>query len=137
MEHVVYLDSRAEEFDKIVQEKKRMVIRGASKRFIPYGKVFEGDKLYFINDSEPDCIVAEAEVVRVINTENLSGSGLSAVVENNMEKLNLTSKQIERYGTKRFIVIVEFDNFKVIDVIKFSYNREEEKADWVIVDSVK
>ncbi len=137
MEHIVYLDSRADEYDKIIHGKKSMVIRGSSKRLAPYGKVFEGDKIYFVNGIDTNSILAEATVVRVINTENLSGAGLSAVVENNMDKLNLTPKQIERWGTKRFIVLVEFDNFRLIDTIEFGYNDDEAKSDWIITDSVQ
>ena len=51
MEHVVYVDSKAKELKKILDGSKTMIIRGAAGRKLPYGRVFKGDVLYFIENN--------------------------------------------------------------------------------------
>lgn len=42
MDHVVYLDARAKELEKLLDGRKTMIIRGAAGRKLPYGKVNKG-----------------------------------------------------------------------------------------------
>ncbi|MCK5764077.1 MAG: hypothetical protein KAH05_08155 [Clostridiales bacterium] len=51
MDHVVYLDAKAKEFEKLIEGTKTMIIRGATGRKMPYERVFEGDQLYFIRNN--------------------------------------------------------------------------------------
>ncbi len=48
MDHVVYLDAKSNEFEKLRDGSKTMIIRGAAGRKLPYGRVNRGDVLYFI-----------------------------------------------------------------------------------------
>ena len=47
MDHVVYLDAKAKELDLLISGEKGMIIRGATGRKMPYGRVNTGDVLYF------------------------------------------------------------------------------------------
>ena len=51
MDHVVYLDAKANELEKLSDGSKTMIIRGATGRKLPYGRDNEGDILYFINNT--------------------------------------------------------------------------------------
>ena len=51
MDHIVYLDAKAKELENLVKGNKSMIIRGANGRKIPYGRVNEGDILYFVNNN--------------------------------------------------------------------------------------
>lgn len=51
MDHVVYLDAKSNELENLLSGKKSMIIRGATGRKVPYGKVNVGDILYFINNN--------------------------------------------------------------------------------------
>ena len=49
MDHVVYLDTKANELVSLLDGKKKtMIIRGATGRKLPYGRVNQSDILYFI-----------------------------------------------------------------------------------------
>ena len=39
MDHVVYVDTKAKELEKLLEGTKRMLIRGAAGRKMPYGRV--------------------------------------------------------------------------------------------------
>lgn len=40
MDHVVYLDAKEKELNKLLSGQKTMIIRGAAGRKMPYGRVF-------------------------------------------------------------------------------------------------
>jgi len=72
MDHVVYLDAKASEMKNLIAGQKRMVIRGAAGRKLPYGRVSGGDVLYFINNNAEGLIKARAKVRSVFNSEKMS-----------------------------------------------------------------
>jgi len=45
MDHIVYLDAKAKEFEKLSEGSKTMIIRGAAGRKLPHGRVSQGDIL--------------------------------------------------------------------------------------------
>ena len=50
MDHVVYLDYKSNELENILNGSKTMLIRGATGRKVPYGRVDTKDTLYLINN---------------------------------------------------------------------------------------
>lgn len=51
MDHVVYLDAKEKELNKLLSGQKTMIIRGAAGRKMPYGRVFPGEVLWFVENS--------------------------------------------------------------------------------------
>jgi hypothetical protein len=51
MDHVVYVDAKAGEMEKLVNDEKKIIIRGSAGRKMPYGRVNPGDMLYLINNN--------------------------------------------------------------------------------------
>lgn len=49
MDHVVYLDTEGREIEKLINDEKSMIIRGATGRKFPYERVFVGDMIFYIN----------------------------------------------------------------------------------------
>ena len=72
MDHVVYLDAKANEFEKLINGEKTMIIRGATGRKLPYGRVDKGDALYFINNNAEGEVKAKAIVDSVFNSEKMA-----------------------------------------------------------------
>ena len=68
-DHVVYLDAKSNEYEKLLEGSKTMIIRGATGRKIPYGRVNKGDVLYFINNNAEGVVKAKALVSSVYNQE--------------------------------------------------------------------
>lgn len=70
MVHLVYCDNIGKTgervLDKIIAGIKTMVIRGAAGRKIPHSRVFEGEKLYFMEKGTAK-ISASADVISVQN----------------------------------------------------------------------
>jgi len=141
MNHVVYLDAKANEMEKIFTNKKTMIVRGATGRKVPYGLVNIGDILFFINNNAEGMIKATAEVFNVINSEKMDKETSISLIKKFQDKLQLTDKQFQRWGGKRYIVLVEIKNVK--EIKPFQFNRDDFKNkmdDWLIfekIDSIK
>ena len=138
MNHVVYLDAKANEMEKVFINKKTMIIRGATGRKVPYGLVNIGDILYFINNNAEGMIKATAEVFNVINSEKMDKETSISLIKKFQDKLQLTEKQFQRWGGKRYIVIVEIKNVK--EIKPFQFNRDDFKNkmdDWLIFENIE
>ena len=96
MDHVVYLDASAKEFELLLTGQKTMIIRGATGRKMPYGRVNQGDILYFINNDSEGLILAKAKVESVFNSDKMTEEESAMLVENHQGKLRLTRKQYDR-----------------------------------------
>lgn len=136
MDHVVYLDAKAKEMDNILSGNKKMIIRGATGRKIPYGRVNSGDILYFINNNSEGFVKALAKVKIVLNSEKMSTEESKNLIEKNQEKLKLTDKQLNRWIGKRYLVLIEIDD--VIEVIPFKIDKTDygNMDDWLIVEDI-
>lgn len=83
-----------------------MIIRGATGKKLPHGRVFEGETLYFIENNGNGLIKAKAIVESVLNTDKLAEDESKAIVAKNQDRLNLTDAQIKRWAGKKFLCLV-------------------------------
>ncbi len=137
MDHVVYLDTKAGELEKLLEGPKTMVIRGAAGRKMPYGRVAAGDVLYFINNNGEGMIRAKSVVREVFNSEKLSKEESSDLVKKYQSKLQLTPAQVKRWAGKRYIVLIEVESVRKI--APFAIDRSEfgNMDDWLLVEEIE
>jgi hypothetical protein len=134
MEHIAYCDAKAKELEKIIIGEKTMIIRGANGRKIPYGRVFPGDTIYFLENDGKGLIKAKGVISEVINSEKLSENEGLELILSHQEKLRLTKHQLERWSVKRYLCLIKICEVNAIR--PFSYNRTSNMDDWIIVNSV-
>jgi len=136
MEHVVYLDAKAKELDKLGDGEKCMIIRGATGRKLPYGRVFAGETLWFIENSGDGMVRGKAIVKNVLNSAKLEDSEALGLISDYQAKLCLTPDQIKRWGNKRYLVLIEVE--KYLGVTPFRINRSPfgNMDDWLPVEAI-
>lgn len=136
MDHVVYLDAKAKEMENLLSGGKRMIIRGAAGRRMPYGRVNPGDVLYFINNNAEGVVKARAIASRVVNSEKMSKEESLALVEGYQEGLQLTPGQFKRWAGKRYIVLIEVAD--VEELVPFSIDKSGygNMDDWLPVEDI-
>jgi hypothetical protein len=137
MDHVVYLDAKAKELDLLISGEKSMIIRGAAGRKMPYGRVSEGDVLYFINNNAEGVVRAKANVTEVFNSEKMTKEESVQLVESNQEKLQLTPQQFKRWAGKRYIVLIEVDHFEEIRPFEINKSDYGNMDDWLPVEQIE
>jgi hypothetical protein len=137
MDHVVYVNARTKELEKLLGGQKTMIIRGAAGRKIPHGRVSEGDILYFIRNNAEGLIRARGIVSQVLSSEKLSWEESRRLVEENQDKLQLEPSEITRWAGKRFLVLVSVE--EVEEVTPFSIDKTEfgNMDDWLPVGEVE
>ena len=137
MVHLVYCDNAGKKgvrvLDKIIAGTKTMVVRGAAGRKIPHSRVFEGERLYFIEKGSAS-ITATAIVKSVQNYVKLSEEEITRILSENSGKLNLSDKQMVRCR-KKCLCLVEFENVEEITPIAFEH--QSNMDDWLILKRIE
>ncbi len=136
MDHVVYLDHKANELEKLLSGQKTMIIRGATGRKMPYGRVEMDDTLYFIENDSSGVIKASGIVMSVLNSEKLTPEESIALVDAHQDKLALSKGQYQRWAGKRYLVLIEVN--KLVELVPFKLDRQEfgNMDDWLPVGSI-
>lgn len=137
MDHVVYLDSKSTEFEKLLDGTKTMIIRGATGRKLPYGRVNKGDVLYFINNNAEGLVKARAVVFSVHNSEKMNTEESIKLVKGNQKKLLLSDTQFQKWAGKRYLVLIEIIEFKEVDYFPIDKSNYGNMDDWLPVENIE
>lgn len=136
MDHVVYLDAKANEFEKLINGSKSMIIRGATGRKLPYGRVNEGDVLYFINNNSEGIVKAKAIVDSVFNSDKMTTEESVALVKKHQDKLNLSESQFKKWAGKRYIVLIGLKKIEEIKSFAIDKSNYGNMDDWLPVEKI-
>ena len=136
MDHVVYLDSKANELKNLLDGSKSMIIRGAAGRKLPHGRVHEGDALFFINNNAEGQVKAKGVVSSVFNSAMMSEDESVTLVKKNQEHLKLTDKQFSRWAGKRYIVLVGVKDVKEIEPFVIDKSNFGNMDDWLPIGNI-
>lgn len=138
MEHLVYCDNTGKKdervLNKILSGVKTMVVRSAAGRKIPHSRVFEGEKLYFMEKGTTD-VEAMATVKSVQNYVKLSEEEINDIFVKNMDKLALTDKQRNRWH-KKCICLIEFECVEKIEPSR-TFEKQSNMDDWLIIEKIE
>jgi len=137
MDHVVYLDAQAKELENLLSGSKTLIIRGATGRKLPHGRVDAGDMLYFINNNAEGKVRAKAKVKNAFHSEKMTEEESRALMKKNQPKLSLTEKQIKRWAGKRYIVLIEVADVKEIPPFAIDKSKYGNMDDWLPVEKIE
>jgi hypothetical protein len=137
MDHVVYLDFKAKEMVSFLEGTKKMVIRGATGRKLPYGRVNEGDVLYFINNNAEGVIKSKGIVDFVLNSVKMTKDESIALVEQYQSELTLTNVQIKRWAGKRYLVLIRVKDVTSVEPFEIDKSDYGNMDDWLLVEDIE
>ena len=137
MHHVVYLDTQAKELENLLSGQKTMIIRGATGRKLPHGRVNAGDVLYFINNNAEGVVRARAVVSSAFHSDKLSEDESCALVRQNQSKLCLTPKQEARWAGKRYLVLIEVTGVESVSPFAINKSNYGNMDDWLPVEKIE
>lgn len=140
MDHIVYVDAKEKELEKLLSGEKKMIVRGAAGRKLPYGRVNAGDQLYFMRNNAEGLVQACAAVMRVFLFGPLATEESQQVLEQHQDQLQLTPAQLKRWAGKRYLVLVELDPVQPLAPFAIDRSAYGTMDDWLPVgqiDSVK
>ena len=131
MNHLVILDPRAGELEKILSGVKTMLLKEfdpAQKDACPVGP---GDSLYFLRNKNECSLRGKATVVRLLFITNHADEDLSQPLKEMQPRLQLTEDQYNYWSEKKQALLVEFEAAHKIDVIPVALNTITDRSDWI------
>lgn len=135
-EHLVYLNKKAKELEKLLNGEKSMIIRGAAGRKVPLGgRAKVGDAVYFVETGGDLQVTHKAVIKNVTETEKMTPEESIAFVDAHQKELNLSKEQYQRWAGKKFLALYEIAELEAIE--PFKYNREKNMDDWVITKDIR
>ena len=136
MDHVVYVNAKTKELEKLLQGKKTMIIRGAAGRKLPHGRVSKGDTLYFIRNNAEGVVRARGAVCDVFSSEKLSEDESRSLVDDNQDKLQLEPSELQRWAGKRFLVLVNVEDVREVAPFQIDKSNFGNMDDWLPVENI-
>lgn len=137
MDHVVYLDFKAKELENLRNGTKKMIIRGAMGRKIPYDKVFKNDILFFLENNGNGIVVARARVTNAFHSEQLTKEESFSLIDKHQDNLLLNNGLYKRFGGKRYLVLISIEDFEEIEPFKINKTNYTNMDDWIPVEEIK
>ena len=131
MNHLVFLDTRAGELEKILSGIKNMILKEFDPEHPAAHPVKPGDSLYFLRDNNDCALRVKATVVRVLSITGLAEEDLSRTLKEQQPRLQMTEAQYNTWSVKKQIQLVEFDGAHKIDVIQVAAHEILDRSDWI------
>ena len=131
MNHLVFLDTRAGELEKILSGMKTMLIKEFDPAQTTAHPVRPGDSLYFLRDNGECAVRVKATVVRVLFFTNSLDQDLSHTLKELQPRLQLTEDQYNTWSAKQQVLLVEFGSAQKIGVIHVAPDRITDRSDWI------
>ena len=135
MNHLVFLDRRAGELEKILSGIKTMLIKEFDPAQSAVRPVQPGDSLYFLRDKDDCALRVKATVVRVLHYTNRLNEDLSHTLKEMQPRLQLNEDQYNHWSAKQQVLLVEFGSAQKIGVIQVASNEINDRSDWIPFDA--
>jgi hypothetical protein len=136
MDHVVYVNAKTKELEKLLEGKKTMIIRGAAGRKLPHGRVSKGDTLYFTRNNAEGVVRARGVVCSVFSSEKLSEDESRSLVDDNQDKLQLEPSELQRWAGKRFLVLISIEDVREVTPFQVDKSKFGNMDDWLPVENI-
>ena len=137
MDHVVYLDASAHELDALLKGRKTMIVRGGMGRKIPFGRVFIGDRLFFLENDGSGKVMARGKVNHIIQEEMLTPDQSRALIDVYQSDLQLSQKQLSRWRGKRNLVLIRVGQIEGIESFRIDREKFHNMDDWFLVEDIE
>ena len=132
MNHLVLLDARAGELEKILSGVKRMLVRDFDPAQPGPLTVGAGDRLYFLRGGEDRTVRVQATVARVLLLAcTPDDEDLSQALKEMQPGLQLTEEQYNRWSARRQVLLVEFESAHKADAIQVASCRIPDSPAWL------
>ena len=131
MNHLVFLDARAGELEKILSGVKTMLVKEFDPAHTPAHPVNPGDSLYFLKNTDECTLRVRATVARVLLFTNRLDEDLSHTLKEMQPKLQLTEEQFNHWSVKKQVLLVEFESAQKISAINIDSKKIKDRSDWI------
>lgn len=134
MNHLVVLDTRAGELERILSGVKTMLVKEFDPAQVAVHPVSPGDSLYFLRDQDDCTVRVKATVVRVLYCTGGPAEDLSLILKEMQPRLQLTEDQYTHWVARQQALLVEFASAQKISVIQVAPEKTAGRSDWIALE---
>ncbi|UCF62197.1 MAG: hypothetical protein JSV37_05750 [Anaerolineaceae bacterium] len=131
MNHLVFLDARAGELEKILSGIKSMVMKDFDPAQSTAHPVRPGDALYFLRGKDECTLHVKATVIRVFPLMNDVDEDLSLTLKEMQPRLQLTEDQFNHWSTRKQVLLVEFNYAHKIPIVSIVLEKIKDRGSWI------
>ena len=131
MNHLVFLDARAGELEKILCGVKTMLVKEFDPMQTTAHPVNPGDNLYFLRNMDDCALRVKATVVRVLFFTNRLDEDLPHTLKAMQPRLQLTEDQYNSWSAKQQVLLVELESAHKIGVIHVTPEKITDRSGWI------
>jgi hypothetical protein len=137
MNHLVFLDARAGELEKILSGVKTMLVKELDPTQTTAHPINPSDSLYFLRNKDDCAVRVQATVVRVVYVTNHLDQDLAHTLKEMQPRLQLTEDQYNYWSAKQQVVLVEFGSALKIGVIHVAPEKIADRSDWIAFEDFR
>jgi hypothetical protein len=131
MNHLVFLDTRAGDLEKILSGVKCMLVKEFDPQRSALYPLSRGDSLYFLKEKDDCTLRVKATVKRVLTIINSLDEDLPRTLKEMQPKLQLTEDQYNCWSAKEQVLLVEFECAQKISVIQIAPDKVSDRSAWI------
>ena len=131
MNHLVFLDARTGELEKILSGVKTMLVKEFDPAQTAAHPVSPGDSLYFLRTKGECALRVKATVVRVRFFTNRLDEDLSHTLKEMQTRLQLTEDQYNYWSEKQQVLLVEYEAARKISAVQVSAHKIADRSGWI------
>jgi hypothetical protein len=131
MNHLVFLDGRAGELEKILSGVKTMLVKENDPSQPSTFSVKPGDSLYFLKDHNDCAVRVKAAVIRMVYISKHEEEDLPHALKEMQPRLHLTEEQYNHWTGKQQVLLVEFGSAHKIDPFQVASHMLRDRSDWI------
>ncbi len=137
MNHLVFLDNRSGELEKILSGTKSMVMKEFDPAQSTAHPVNPGDCLYFLRDNDECALRVKVTVIRVLFLTNDKDDDFSYTLKEMQPRLQLTEDQYNHWATRRHVMLVEFGSAHKIGAIHIAPDKIIDRSGWIAFENFR
>jgi len=134
MNHLVFLDAKSGELEKILSGVKRMILKEFDPLQPVQHPVRSGDSLFFLRNNNECELRVKATVVNVLVLAKNMEEGLTHALKELQPRLQLTEEQFNTWSTKKQALLIEFNSAQKIPVIIIAQEKIRDRSSWMAFD---
>jgi hypothetical protein len=138
MQHIAIMQKSWGLTEKIATGQKIIESRWYNVKYLPWGKIFPGEKIYFKNTGEP--VAIQAEVDKVLYFSDLTPEKVQAILAKYGKSMGIEAPDIPRFfemfKQKKYCMLIYLKNAQRIPPFKINKQGFGVRASWISVERV-
>ncbi len=138
MDHVAIMKKSWNLLPKLVSGEKKIESRWYSTRHLPWGRIKNGDRVFFKNSGEP--VMVEATVEKVLEFKNLNQNKVKLLLsdygkDDGIEQIDVAT-YFELFKDKKYCVLIFVNDVKMVKPFGINKNGYGAMSAWITVPNI-